>query len=150
MGNEKNLIPNSARTPSERRENARKAGLASGRARRKKADLKKAFEIILQADVANPSVKKQLEDMGFESTNEMALAMVIFQKALKGNIKAFEQIAKLTNLETKDSLDRKEQRRRVESIELANEQKRVALSEGRPDSEEEEVTGFIFDRNREE
>ena len=34
--NEKNLIPNEERTPSERRENARKAGIASGKARREK------------------------------------------------------------------------------------------------------------------
>ncbi|MBQ9228964.1 MAG: hypothetical protein IJ168_09065 [Eubacterium sp.] len=36
MANENNLIPNSQRTPNERRENARKAGIASGKARRAK------------------------------------------------------------------------------------------------------------------
>ncbi|MTV80722.1 stress-induced protein, partial [Streptococcus pneumoniae] len=96
MANEQNFIKNSERTPSERRENAKKAGEASGKARRKKANLKKAFETILQADVANPNVKKQLEDLGFDSTNEMALAMVMMQKAMKGNVRAFEQISKLT------------------------------------------------------
>ena len=35
-GRPENLIPNSQRTPEERRENARKAGKASGEARRKK------------------------------------------------------------------------------------------------------------------
>lgn len=34
MANAQNLIPNSQRTPSERRENARKAGIASGQKRR--------------------------------------------------------------------------------------------------------------------
>ena len=34
-----NLVPNSARTPEERRENARKAGKASGVARRRKRDM---------------------------------------------------------------------------------------------------------------
>lgn len=120
MANEQNLIPNSKRTPSERRENAKKAGLASGKARRKKADLRKAFEVILQADVANPKVKQQLEDMGFESTNEMALAMVMLQKAMKGNVRAFEQIAKLTAIDTKDSLDKKEQREKIKALQLAN------------------------------
>ena len=42
MANEQNLIKNSERTPSERRESAKKAGVASGKARRKKANLKKA------------------------------------------------------------------------------------------------------------
>ena len=95
MANEQNLIKNSERTPSERRESAKKAGVASGKARRKKANLKKAFETILQAEVASPNVKKQLEELGFDSTNEMALAMVMMQKAMKGNVRAFEQISKL-------------------------------------------------------
>ena len=42
-----NLIPNEARTPTERRENARKAGKASGKARREKADLRKAAQAVL-------------------------------------------------------------------------------------------------------
>ena len=41
MANVKNLIPNSVRTPSERRESARKAGLKSGEVRRQKAELRK-------------------------------------------------------------------------------------------------------------
>lgn len=40
MANEQNLIPNEARTPEERRENARKAGVASGKARRQKRTLR--------------------------------------------------------------------------------------------------------------
>jgi hypothetical protein len=131
MANEQNLIKNSERTPSERRENAKKAGVASGKARRKKANLKKAFETILQADVASPSVKKQLEDMGFDTTNEMALAMVMMQKAMKGNVRAFEQISKLTTTDAKDSLDKKEQRERIEALKLGNEKlrKQIGTSE---------------------
>ena len=120
MANEQNLIKNSERTPSERRENAKKAGEASGKARRKKANLKKAFETILQADVANPNVKKQLEDLGFDSTNEMALAMVMMQKAMKGNVRAFEQISKLTTTDAKDTLDKKEQKERIKALQIRN------------------------------
>lgn len=39
--NDENLIPNEHRTPSERRENAKNAGVASGKARRKKSQFKK-------------------------------------------------------------------------------------------------------------
>lgn len=120
MANEQNLIKNSERTPSERRENAKKAGVASGKARRKKANLKKAFETILQADVASPNVKKQLEELGFDSTNEMALAMVMMQKAMKGNVRAFEQISRLTAIDTKDSLDKKEQKERIKALQIKN------------------------------
>lgn len=128
MANEQNLIKNSERTPSERRENAKKAGVASGKARRKKANLKKAFETILQADVASPSVKKQLEDMGFDTTNEMALAMVMMQKAMKGNVRAFEQISKLTTTDAKDALDKKEQKARIKRLELDNKKREQELS----------------------
>lgn len=120
MANEQNLIKNSERTPSKRRENAKKAGVASGKARRKKANLKKAFETILQADVASPNVKKQLEELGFDSTNEMALAMVMMQKAMKGNVRAFEQISKLTTTDAKDSLDKKEQKERIKALQIRN------------------------------
>lgn len=44
MANPENLIPNENRTPSERRENARKAGIASGIARREKKTLREMME----------------------------------------------------------------------------------------------------------
>lgn len=134
MANEQNLIKNSERTPSERRENAKKAGEASGKARRKKANLKKAFETILQSEVASPNVKKQLEDMGFDTTNEMALAMVMMQKAMKGNVRAFEQISKLTTTDAKDSLDKKEQKERIKRLELDNKKREQELSGSKSDT----------------
>lgn len=127
MGNEKNLIPNSERTPEELRAMTRKGGINSGKARRKKANLKKAFEAILEADVKSDKIKQQLEKMGFEATNEMALAMVMMQKAMKGDVRAFEQISKLTSIDTKDSLDRKEQRERIRAIQLENSKREKAL-----------------------
>ena len=143
MANEQNLIKNSERTPSERRENAKKAGVASGKARRKKANLKKAFETILQADVASPNVKKQLEDLGFDTTNEMALAMVMMQKAMKGNVRAFEQISKLTTTDAKDSLDKKEQKERIKALELENEKRKITLEGG---AKSEDVMADYFDK----
>ena len=127
MGNEKNLIPNSKRTPEELRAMTKKGGINSGKARRKKANLKKAFEAILEADVKSDKIKQQLEKMGFEATNEMALAMVMMQKAMKGDVRAFEQISKLTSIDTKDSLDRKEQRERIRAIQLENSKREKAL-----------------------
>lgn len=124
MTNEQNLrVPSSE----EARELGRKGGIASGKARRRKADLKRAFNTILKADVANENISKQLEALGFEATNEMALAMVMMQKAMKGNVNAFEQIARLVAIDTKDSLDRKEQRERIVSIQLENERRKEQL-----------------------
>ena len=47
MANEKNLIPFSKRSESEARENGKKGGRASGKARREKADLRKMAQTIL-------------------------------------------------------------------------------------------------------
>ena len=131
MANEQNLkVPSSK----EARENGKKGGVASGVARRKKANLRKAFETILQAEVASPNVKKQLEELGFDSTNEMALAMVMMQKAMKGNVRAFEQISKLTTTDVKDSLDRKEQRERIKRLEHDNAKREQEFSESKSDT----------------
>ena len=143
MGNEKNLIPNSERTPEELREMTRKGGIASGKARRKKADLKKAFETILKADVSSDKTKQQLEGLGFEATNEMALAMVMMQKAMKGDVRAFEQISKLVAVDTKDKLDKQEQRERIKAIQLENEKRKSAI-EGT--ETQEDAIGRLFDK----
>lgn len=134
MANEQNLKPANKRTKNEHREIARRGGVASGKARRKKANLKKAFETILQAEVASPNVKKQLEELGFDSTNEMALAMVMMQKAMKGNVRAFEQISKLTTTDVKDTLDKKEQKERIKRLELDNKKREQELSGSESDT----------------
>jgi hypothetical protein len=85
MANEQNLIPNSERTPKQRRENAKKAGIASGEARRKKRDLKLAMQALLEADIKD---KKTGETM----SGAEALAVAQFRKAMKGDTKAFEVI----------------------------------------------------------
>lgn len=143
MANEQNLIPANKRSKSEARKNGSKGGIASGKARRKKANLKKAFETILQADVASPNVKKQLEDLGFDTTNEMALAMVMMQKAMKGNVRAFEQISKLTTTDAKDSLDKREQKERIKALELENEKRKITLEGG---AKSEDVMSDYFDK----
>lgn len=143
MANEQNLKPANKRTKSEHREIAKKGGVASGVARRKKANLKKAFETILQAEVASPNVKKQLEELDFDSTNEMALAMVMMQKAMKGNVRAFEQISKLTTTDVKDNLDKKEQKERIEALKLENKKRKITLEGG---AKSEDVMADYFDK----
>lgn len=81
MANIENLVPNEDRTPDERRENARKAGIASGVARRKKRDLREACLAILDMDVTTKA--------GDTMTGAEAMVAKLFQQAMKGNIKAF-------------------------------------------------------------
>ena len=118
MSNEENLIHNSKRSPSEVRENGRKGGIASGKSRRKKANLKNALNTILTAE-ATSKTAQILEELGFENTNEMAIMLSLTQQAMKGNVKAIELINKMATSE-KDDLDRKEQRARIKALEIAN------------------------------
>ena len=53
MANEQNLIPQSKRTKKEQREIAKKGGVASGKARRDKADFKAKCQIWMETTVAH-------------------------------------------------------------------------------------------------
>lgn len=119
-----NLKPMSERSKDEVKKIASKGGINSGKARRKKADLKKAFETLLSLDVTDKNIKKQLEDMGMDGSNEALLAFATFQQAVKGNQKATENIIKLTN--TKDKYDIQEQRERIKSLKLDNKERAEA------------------------
>lgn len=84
MANKDNLIPNSDLTPKERREKAKKAGIASGEARRKKKELRESLEILLAKDFTDKD--------GNTMSGADAISAKLFAQALKGNIKAFEVI----------------------------------------------------------
>ncbi|MEY8463124.1 hypothetical protein [Streptococcus merionis] len=92
MANEQNLVPMNQRTKSEAREISRKGGVASGKVRRQRADLKRSFETLLSSEVNNEQMRELLIRLGYDPTNEMALALVILQKALNGDVKAFTKI----------------------------------------------------------
>lgn len=130
MANEKNLIKNSERTPSELREITTKGGIASGKARRKKAEFKKALEIVLSSQVQNQQLAEMLETMGYDNTNEMAIALMTVQKAMKGDLRAVELIARTGNQAAKDKLDKQEQKERIRALKLENQRKAMMLGEG--------------------
>lgn len=120
----KNLTPMNKRSLEEQKELQRKGGKASGIARRRKADLKKAFETLLALDVTDEKIKKQLEEMGMAGNNEALLAFATFQQAVKGNQKATENIIKLTN--TKDRYDIQEQKERIRALKHDNREREEA------------------------
>lgn len=82
--NDKNLIPNSERSPTEVRENGQKGGLASGEARRRKRDLRQALEMLLEREYKDKN--------GNAVTGTEAISAKLFEQAMKGNIKAFEMV----------------------------------------------------------
>ena len=97
MANEQNLIPNEARTPEERRENARKAGLASGIARAKKRTMREIAEMVATMEVKDPRMLKALHDAGFSDpiTNADAAFFGLIRKAQSGDPSAMKLLAEL-------------------------------------------------------
>ena len=90
-----NLIPLNKRTKEERREIGRKAGKASGEARRKKKKLRELVETFGELP-APEKVRKVLNELGVSKndmrTNNMAVVVGLFQKAIKGDVFAFNAI----------------------------------------------------------
>lgn len=114
-------------TPNEAREIGRKGGIASGQARRKKANLKKAMQTLLGMNVASEKARKQLEELGLEPTNEMLLAVSTLQQATKGNQRATENVMKMVGVE-KDKYDIAEQKERIKAMKLRN--KEIEILQG--------------------
>ena len=89
-----NLIPNENRTPEERRENARKAGLASGKARREKRDRHKRIQELFALAVQDPKLKANLEKMGIDVTDAdletAADARVMVELLRKGDYRTWQ------------------------------------------------------------
>ena len=84
---------NDNRTPEERRELAKTAGKASGRARRRKADFRKTLNLLLTAEIDNEEWKPVLESLGVECTLDSALGMAQIKMALAGDTQAAKFVA---------------------------------------------------------
>ena len=92
MPNEKNLIPNSERSPDELREMARRGGQASGAARRRKRDMKNAARMILSLP-ADEQVSSLLSQLGIpeeDQTMQVAILAAMAMKARSGDVRASE------------------------------------------------------------
>ena len=94
--NDGNLIPNSARTPSELRAMTRKGGQKSGEVRRRNRDIKKIVAAFMQA-VPDEQTAERLRAQGIDErdiTNKSAMVYALCESALKGDVKAFETLMK--------------------------------------------------------
>ena len=86
--NERNLKPFHALTESEQRELRKKGAEASVEARRRKKELREAFSVLLESEFKD---KK-----GNTLTGAEAIALNVFERALKGDLRAFEIIRDTT------------------------------------------------------
>ena len=90
-----NLIPQSERTKEEQRKIARKGGIASGKARRRKKLIKEQLELLLSLPLKDENAKRKLKQLGIDADNldnQMAMIISIWNKALKGDVQAFNTI----------------------------------------------------------
>ena len=98
MPNEKNLIPNSERTPEERREIATAGGKASGVSRRRKRSLKEAADLYLSLPVTDRRVWNKIARKGVDPEdidNQMAMIIGLTMAATAGDAKAAKVIVDL-------------------------------------------------------
>ena len=120
MANEQNLIRKEDLTPEKRRENARKAGIASGKARKKRKAMKEQMEMLLTLPVKSSKTKEVLKKLGIKSTemnNQMALIVALYQTALKGgknSVTAFNTIMEMT--EEKEKATGKETLEKLDEV----------------------------------
>ena len=101
------------RTASEQRELARLGGIASGEARRKKADFRRTLNLLLTAEIDNPEWTPFLKALGLDSTLESVVNAAMIREAMNGNVKAYEAIRDTLGQTTKSEEDLEEQRIRT-------------------------------------
>lgn len=92
MANEENLRPGEYKLS---KEEAKKGGIASGEARRKKKLIKEQLELLLSLPLKDANVKRKIEALGVDGDNidnQMAMIIGIWQKAIKGDVNAFNSI----------------------------------------------------------
>ena len=105
MPNEKNLIPNSERTPEERREIASAGVRASGAARRRKRSLKEAADLYLSLPVSDRRTWNKIARHGVDPEdidNQMAMVIGLTLAATAGDARAGRLIVDLLGEEGKD------------------------------------------------
>ncbi len=93
--NTKGLLKSSSSTSAERRESARRAGIASGAARREKSELRRRVLEIANSPAMIEELKQQAEEMGLPHTTNLDLLVAsTLRAALYGDTRAAERLIK--------------------------------------------------------
>lgn len=105
MSNKKNLVPQAHKLTVDE---LSKGGKKSVKARKEKKYIKNLFEQLLSLELKDDILKKQIKSLGIpedEITIQMALCVSITNRALQGNLKAFEIIQNSTGQNWKEGTD---------------------------------------------
>ena len=119
MANNENLV---RLTPTEAREYGRRGGKASGESRRRKADFRRTLNALLTAEIESEEWTPILKAMGLDNTVEAAVNAAMIKKALAGDVKAFEAIAKYSGQSDQTDADLEEQAIRTDRARRARDQ----------------------------
>lgn len=117
MANEENLKPfTSDQSREEAAKNGRKGGIASGVSKRRKKTMREVAEFLANQPVTNNAIKKSVKAFaaGVDEDDidlQLAVTMGLFQAAIKGNVAAYQEIAKtlgngIDDMEVEDDLSR--------------------------------------------
>lgn len=138
MANYENIMDaNNKRTPSERRELAKKAGEASGRARRRTAAMRETMNRLLTMRVQVDGLSDVLIADGGESTYEEIITMAMINQAMLGDVKAYNAIMKVVGQTDKSDADLEEQAAKIQLMQAQKEKvQKVDL-----EAEDQDVNG---------
>lgn len=129
---------NNNRTPSERRELARIAGIESGKARRRKAAMRETMNRCLTMQVHVDGLSDVLIADGGESTYEEIITMAIINQAAMGDVKAYNAIMKVVGQTDKSEADLEEQKIRTDRAKRARD-----MEVGDMDTSDENIQSFL-------
>jgi hypothetical protein len=104
-----NLIPFSKRSKDEAREYGSKGGKASGESRRRKAAMRDTMNRLLTMQAEVEGLSDILRADGGESTYEELITMAMIEKALRGDVNAFNAIKATVGQTDKSAVDLEEQ-----------------------------------------
>ena len=94
--NDKNLIPNSERSPKEVRENGRKGGIKSGQVRREQKTYREMAKAMLSATIKDKKILDELQAYGLSETDVKAYTLLGMIKASgNGSHHAFDRLMEL-------------------------------------------------------
>lgn len=137
---DKNLIPNSQRSPNELREMTSKGGKRSGEVRRQKKTVADYLRKWADNEVDEKN-KKALQALGLdeEATNRTLLVLPLIKKANCGDIKALQMIIDLLGEDKKKDLEIKKLQEEIALLRAETQKITTAFGE---DREIEDLSGL--------
>ncbi|MEQ2702475.1 KGG domain-containing protein [Hungatella hathewayi] len=129
-----NLIPFSKRSKDEAREYGSKGGKASGESRRRKAAMRDTMNKLLTMQVEVEGLSDILRADGGESTYEELITMAMIEKALRGDVNAFNAIKATVGQTDKSTTDLEEQ-----NLRMAAQKAKMGVD----DEDDQEDDGFM-------